>query len=115
MRGSCRPGWERAVVRASRGALLAGLVLAGTPALAATHTITIDGMRFEPASLAVHRGDTIRWVNKDLVSHTATAREDFDSGTLEPGRSWQVRLTRPGRHDYGCTLHPTMKAVLVVE
>jgi plastocyanin len=115
MRSSCRPGWARAVLRSFASALLAAFALAGANAAAATHTITIDGMSFEPASLQLRRGDTVRWVNKDLVPHTATAPKDFDSGTLAPGQSWEVQVDRPGRHEYVCRLHPTMKAVLVVE
>jgi plastocyanin len=35
-----------------------------------THTVTIEEMRFQPERLTVARGDTIVWVNKDLVPHT---------------------------------------------
>ena len=38
-----------------------------------THTVTIEEMRFQPERLTVARGDTIVWVNKDLVPHTATS------------------------------------------
>ena len=38
------------------------------------HTVTIEGMRFQPEMLTVERGDTIVWVNKDLVPHTATSK-----------------------------------------
>src|SRR5215213_5650881 len=80
---------------------------------AATHTIVIDGMRFTQASLAVKRGDTIVWRNDDLVPHTATASGVFDSATIAPGKTWRYKATIAGDHAYVCTLHPTMKAVLV--
>ena len=45
-----------------------------------THTVTIEGMRFQPEMLTVERGDTIVWVNKDIVPHTATSTSGgFDS------------------------------------
>ena len=45
-----------------------------------THTVTIEGMRFQPERLTVARGDTVVWVNKDLVPHTATSEAGgFDS------------------------------------
>jgi len=36
-----------------------------------THTVTIEGMQFRPQALSVALGDTVVWVNKDLVAHTA--------------------------------------------
>ena len=79
-----------------------------------THTITIEGMRFEPADLTVHTGDTIVWVNKDLFGHTATAEGSFDSRQIDAGGSWRLTLQTAGDLPYVCTLHPTMKAILRV-
>jgi plastocyanin len=54
-----------------------GVTAARTPV---THTVNIDGSRFEPETLSVV-GDTVVWVNKDLVAHTATSKTGvFDSG-----------------------------------
>lgn len=75
----------------------------------------MDGLQFVPALLTVKRGDEVRWVNNDLVAHTVTLRGVFDSGTIAPGKSWSQVMQRAGRYNYVCTLHPTMKAVLVVE
>jgi len=96
---------------------LAGLCAAAWvgSAAAASHTVTIEGMQFSPSTLTVHRGDRIVWVNKDLVPHTATAPKVFDSRSLAPSASWAYVARRPGRYEYLCTLHPTMKATLVVE
>ena len=38
-----------------------------------THTVKIEGMAFVPATLEVSVGDTVEWINEDLVPHTATA------------------------------------------
>jgi plastocyanin len=102
---------RRAVIRCAAAALSA----AALPALAETRTITIDGMQFSPPVLTAKQGDAVVWVNKDLVPHTATAAPAFDSGSLGPGASWRMPTMAPGRYEYICTLHPTMKAVLVVE
>lgn len=103
--------------RASVGAAIAAALLAaGLPAAgAATRTIAIEGMQFAPASVTVKRGDTILWVNRDLVPHTATAPGAFDSGAIGAGKSWRFVARTPGRYEYVCSLHPTMKATLVVE
>jgi plastocyanin len=102
---------RQAVARWSAAAL-AAITL---PAVGATHTIIIDGMQFSPAIATVKRGDTVVWLNKDLVPHTATVAKVFDSGSVAPGMAWRITASQPGRYDYVCTLHPTMKAVLVVE
>ena len=92
-----------------------GLLACAAPAAAATVTIEIDGMTFAPASTTVRPGDRVVWVNRDLVPHTATAGKVFDSGVIAPGKSWTTIAGTPGRHDYLCSLHPTMKASLLVQ
>lgn len=96
-------------------AALAFVSLGPQAALAARHVVTIEAMQFSPASVTAEPGDEIVWVNKDLVAHTATAAGRFDSRTIEPGRSWRYVVRTPGSYAYQCTLHPTMKATLVVE
>ena len=81
----------------------------------ATHKIAIENLRFEPQTLTVKRGDRVMWVNKDLVLHTVTAEKSFDSGSIAANGSWTYTAATPGRYPYMCTLHPTMKATLVVE
>ena len=72
-------------------------------------------MQFSPSNMVVRSGDKVVWVNKDLVPHAATAAKGFDSGPIAPGKSWATAAPKPGRYEYGCTFHPTMKAVLTVE
>lgn len=71
-------------------------------------------MRFVPETLTVRPGDRIVWVNQDLVAHTVTSRS-FDSHAIAPNASWTLVARRPGHYPYGCTLHPTMKATLIVQ
>ena len=81
-----------------------------------THTVTLDGMRFQPDDLTVASGDTVVWVNKDLVAHTATSEAGgFDSSTIQPEESWKVTVKKKGEFPYLCRLHPTMQAVLRVK
>ena len=94
--------------------LAAAWLLPG-PAAAATHTVKIEGMQFVPATLTVRRGDKVVWQNKDVVPHTATAKGKFDSGHIAAGGNWSHAMKKAGRHDYVCTFHPGMKAVVVVQ
>ena len=92
-----------------------GLV-AGDRAKPQTHTVTMENMRFEPQSVTVARGDTVVWVNKDLVPHTATSKAaGFDSQVIQAGKSWRVTVRQRGDFAYLCTLHPTMTAILRVK
>jgi plastocyanin len=95
---------------------LAVLALA-LPALAAaeTHTITIDGMKFVPATLTLVRGDTVVWRNQDVVPHTATSAGRFDSGQLATGATWSWTAKESGRLEYLCTYHPGMTGAVVVK
>lgn len=89
---------------------------AGERAKPRTHTVTIEGMRFQPDSLTITRGDTVVWVNNDLVPHTATSEPgSFDSQIIHPEKSWKFTATKKGEFAYTCTFHPTMKAILHVE
>jgi plastocyanin len=88
---------------------------AGEGAKSKTHTVTIEGMRFHPELLTVAEGDTIVWVNRDLVPHTATSEAGrFDSQMIQPEQSWRFTPGRKGEFAYVCTFHPTMKATLHV-
>jgi plastocyanin len=79
------------------------------------HTVTIEGMQYQPQALTVRRGDRIRWVNKDLFAHTVTAEAGgFDSPEIAPQSSWTLTARTAGDFPYGCRLHPTMKATLTV-
>ena len=81
---------------------------------AADRTIVIDGTAFSPVRLTVQRGDRVTWVNRDPFPHTATAKGTFDSGPIAAGASWSWVADKAGAYEYVCTLHPTMKAQLVV-
>ena len=58
-------------------------------------------MRFQPETLDVARGDTVVWVNKDLVAHTATSEAGgFDSKVIQPEKSWKFTVTKKGEFAY---------------
>ena len=90
-------------------------VVVGDEPRSRTHIVTIEGMRFEPDVLTVTSGDTIVWVNKDLVPHTATSKAgSFDSKDIQADKSWRHTIRQTGDFAYVCTFHPTMKAMLRV-
>ena len=81
-----------------------------------SHLIEIRGMAFQPAELTVLRGDTVVWINRDIVPHTATAsgKPGWDTGTLSQAERGRVILRYAGTVHYVCQLHPTMRGTLIV-
>lgn len=80
-----------------------------------SHTILIRNMQFEPATLEVNVGDTVVWKNDDLVPHSVTSKAEFDSGLLEPNKTFKFLARKKNQFHYVCLYHPTMKASLVVK
>jgi plastocyanin len=80
---------------------------------AATVEIAVKDFAFQPASAQAKAGDTIRWRNMDPAPHTATADGVFDV-SVPVGGSGETVVNQPGSTEYHCTLHPDMKARIVV-
>ena len=81
---------------------------------AATIQITMENLVISPAEAAAKVGDTIELINKDILAHTATARNgDFDV-TMPPKKTITYVLKKAGTVEYYCRFHPNMKALLNV-
>ncbi len=105
----------------SRLALLAVLVLAGLTLSSsgegarkpARHIVEIRSFEFHPETLVVSPGDTVVWVNRDIVPHTATADdESWGSEDLDTDESWEFEVQGEGLQSYYCVLHPLMTGTL---
>ena len=78
------------------------------------HVVEIRSFRFEPGRLAAAPGDTVVWINRDMVPHTATADDrGWDSGELASGASWSRVVPAGGLGEYLCSYHPTMTGAVV--
>ena len=84
------------------------------------NTITIKNFAFDPQTLTVNAGSTVRWVNYDRVTHRivfidTTGRDtDVDSNPLSASQSWSSKFDKPGTYDYYCTIHTDMKGKIIV-
>jgi plastocyanin len=103
-----RPGRKRFILIGVT--LMAGVV----PAQAETIQVVIDKLVFSPAEINAKVGDTIEWVNKDVLAHTATVRDGWDV-SIAANKSASVVLKNAGAVDYYCRFHPNMKGRIVVE
>lgn len=107
-----RPGLLAAVILAA----IAAILIAASPARAATHQVSIQGLAFSPAAISVAVGDTVTWTNNDTVPHTAssTTAALFDSGNLVTGASFSFTFATPGTYSYRCNIHTEMTGSVVV-
>jgi plastocyanin len=98
-------------------ALFACSAESGKTANTTVKTVLIDHFKYQPDTLTVNVGDTVEWKNVDIVPHTVTAadRKSFDSGGIANGASWRFTPCKRGTYGYFCTLHPNMKAKLIVQ
>jgi plastocyanin len=80
------------------------------------NTIIIQKMAFMPAQITVSAGTTVRWVNKDTVTHSVlfppSAR--INSFALSPGQSFTARFSTPGIYNYSCSIYSSMQGSVVV-
>jgi amicyanin len=78
--------------------------------------VNIEDLKFDGAEIRVPLGATVRWTNRDPLAHTATSTGGlWDSGPIEPGKTYERTFDRTGRYEYVCTPHPFMKGTVVVE
>ena len=98
-------------------------LLGANPAAAETYEVKMgadNGMlKFEPATVTINPGDTIKWVNNKMAPHNVV----FDSGKMDdglatkashkglffsPGESYQTTFpedAEPGEYTYYCEPH----------
>lgn len=97
-------------------AILAAATLFAVPAFAADHIVTIQNHRFSPARLSIAVGDTVTFVNRDGVRHTATASDGaFDTGQLGKGERKRLTFAAAGSFAYICKVHPSMHGTITVQ
>jgi len=61
-----------------------------------------------PSNLTIKTGDTVKWINKDSVTHTVTSVDVpkvFDE-VLNPNEQFVMRFNREGVYVYYCVIHP---------
>jgi plastocyanin len=92
-----------------------------TPASTASvsdNTITMVKNAFNPATMTVKAGSTVRWVNADNHPHRIEFEDKaFSASTylLGSSQSASQRFDRAGSYNYSCMIHPYMKGTITVE
>jgi plastocyanin len=100
---------------AVKAAILA-LLAVGSLARADDTSVKIDNFTFGPAELTVPVGTTVTWINEDDIPHAIAATDkSFKSKALDTDDKFSFTFTKPGTYEYFCSLHPKMKATVVVD
>jgi plastocyanin len=85
--------------------------------MAGADTVVVDihNLAYGTLDLKVDVGTTVVWRNLDPVQHSVVADGGaFDSGLIEPRKSFAVTFTEAGDYAYHCVPHPFMKARVTV-
>lgn len=108
------PGWG---LMTGPGGMMGPMMGVGAgPTAPAGTSVTMAGSRFEPSTLTIAPGETVRWFNDDGLPHTASAGDGaWDSGNLASGQAFERRFDEPGRYPYLCLYHPGMAGTIEVE
>ncbi len=131
--GGENPFVNHAFAWAARGATGMFRVAGGSGTVTTTTTteaqqgVTVDilngagantsSLGYSPATILVVIGmnSTVTWVNQDSMPHTVTATgKSFNSGNLDPGKSYTYTFTLPGTFTYYCSYHNWMKGEVIV-
>jgi plastocyanin len=109
---------RRAAIAAAAG-LAVALAVAAPPAVSqhpgeteatAPIPVSIGFSAVAPQHLDVLAGDTVRWTNNSVRTHTVTADDGaFDSGRLVPSDTFTRTFTAFGDVAYHCVLHPFIR------
>lgn len=82
---------------------------------ASVRRTTIKNISYLQPRITVAVGTTVEWTNGDPLPHTVTANDkSFNSGLIQPGKTYRHMFTKAGTFSYYCIPHPFMKGVIVV-
>jgi FtsP/CotA-like multicopper oxidase with cupredoxin domain len=107
---------HRRLAAAVAAVLIASILVALAPTSeAATSSVSMVNTSFNPPTVNIAPGDTVRWTNNetDGTQHTVHGGT-FQSGTINPGGTFQTTFTTPGTYNYACDIHPFMTGTVNV-
>ncbi len=80
--------------------------------------VAYRNIAIDPDTIRVKVGSTVKWTNYDPVEHNVTSEGGplkFASKNFSEGKTFEVKLTKPGIIHYECTIHPaTMNGTIEV-
>ncbi len=79
-------------------------------------TVLIQDFNFQTPQLAVKKGTTVTWMNKDSARHNVVGDNGKgpQSELLSQGQSYTYTFNEAGSFSYKCEPHPYMKGTVTV-
>ena len=97
------------------GLCAAALIIANI-AHGAIQDVSIVGFSFQPPSVSINTGDSVRWTENDGAFHSTTSDDGlWDSGSLPFHGQFSFQFNAAGEFPYHCTPHPFMQASVSVQ
>ena len=79
------------------------------PTTPAPVSVDIKSSTFVPGTVGISKGTTVIWTNDDGFQHTVTSISGaFDSGNIDPGKTYSYTFNQAGTFEYSCLNHPNM-------
>lgn len=94
--------------------VIGSFFMAVSPAAADTVTVKMGAdsgmLAFEPSTVTIKAGDTVKWVNNKLPPHNimfegGAANKSHDQLMFSPGESYEATFDTPGTYSYYCSPH----------
>ena len=105
------------------GALAAAMLFVATPVSGIgvadaqeANSVVMKNFDFSPMSLTIKAGASVTWQNMDGEPHTVTSVDGlFRSGALDQNDKYTFKFVKPGIYKYVCSIHPKMRAAIIVK
>jgi plastocyanin len=84
---------------------------------AAASPVALSDNYFQPRTITIRAGGTVRWTNRGKYPHTVTSNDGlWGSGRLDHGAVYSKKFTRRGTYPYHCNFHlSAMRGVVIVK
>ena len=77
--------------------------------------VFMSGTAFTPSTITVTKGSSVKWTNKDDMTHTVTSDNGlFDSGDKNLNETYTHLFDSLGSFNYHCTTHSGMTGTVIV-
>ena len=83
--------------------------------------VNIAKMKYDNTDLKIKAGDTVVWINQDVMPHNVefqpgvTGDSDLKGPMLKKDQSYSITFNEAGEYAYHCTPHPFMRGKVTVE
>jgi len=101
--------------RVSAGPPVTRKAVTSPPTAARTVRTGIKNINYLQSRIEIAVGTTVEWTNRDPLAHTVTSVDrSFNSGLIQPGKTFRHTFTKAGTFNFFCIPHAFMRGKIVV-